>query len=72
MPKRVKCFMKNVEVIDDDSVGILLDFDGLEDPDVAVEWIKARAKLGEQVTVWDVLAVILFINAANRVKKEVK
>ena len=74
MPKRVKCFMREVSVIDEvdhDSVGMFLDFDGLEDPEQAVEWIKARKKLGSQVTIWDVLAVMLFIGAANKVKKEV-
>ena len=69
MAKRVKCFVKDVSVMDDDSVGILLDFDGLEDPDEAVKWIMSRVVLGKQVTIWDVLAVILFINSANRIKK---
>lgn len=68
--KRVGCYLKEVGVLDDDSVLVALDFDGLDDPDGIVAKIKARKAFGSKVTIWDVIAVVLLMYAANRKKEE--
>lgn len=69
MPKRVGMYLREHSVTDDDSVGIFLDFDGLGNPEEVDSWITARAKLGDKITIWDALAVVFYINNANRKKK---
>lgn len=64
--KRVGCYLKDVEVLDEDSLGVFLDFDGLEDPEKAKEWVETRKKLGTKVSIWDVIAVIAYILMANK------
>ena len=66
MAKKVRCLLQEVTQIDDDSVGIFLNFDGIENPSEVIEKIKVRKALGEQVTIWDVIGVIVLINSANR------
>lgn len=70
MDKKVGCYLKEVGVLDDDSVMVALDFDGLDDPDAIVAKIRARKAFGSRVTLWDVLAVMLFMYAANKKKEE--
>jgi len=68
MSKRVRCLLEEVSQIDDDSVGLFLNFDGIENPQQVIEAIKIRKKVGEQLTIWDVILAILAINNANRGK----
>ncbi|MCK4419628.1 hypothetical protein KAV79_07455 [Candidatus Aerophobetes bacterium] len=68
MSKRVRCLLEEVSQNDDDSVGVFLNFDGIEDPGKVIETIKIRKKIGEQVTIWDVILAVVFINNANREK----
>ena len=66
MPKKIRCFLKGVEVTDEDSVGVFLDFDGIQDPEKIAAQVETRKKIGEQVTVWDVLLVLFLIWKANK------
>lgn len=68
MAKKVRCLLEEVTQIDDDSVGLFLNFDGIEDPGKVIEAIEIRKKIGEQVYIWDVILAVLFINNANREK----
>jgi len=68
MPKKVRCLFEEVSQIDDDSVGVFLNFDGIEDPGKLIEAITIRKKIGEQVTIWDVILTVILINNANRQK----
>jgi len=68
MAKRVRCLLEEVTQIDDDSVGLFLNFDGIEDPAKVIEAIQIRKKIGDQVTIWDVILAVIFINNANREK----
>jgi len=68
MPKKVRCLLEDVTQIDDDSVGMFLNFDGIENPEEVMAAIAIRKKIGDQVTIWDVILAILAINNANRGK----
>ena len=68
MPKKVRCLLEDVTQIDDDSVGLFLNFDGIENPEEVMAAIAIRKKIGDQVTIWDVILAILAINNANREK----
>ena len=68
MPKKVRCLLEDVTQIDDDSVGMFLNFDGIENPEEVMAAIAIRKKIGDQVTIWDVILAILAINNANREK----
>ena len=68
MPKKVRCLLEDVTQIDDDSVGMFLNFDGIENPEEVMAAIAIRKKIGDQVTIWDLIFAILFINNANRGK----
>ena len=68
MAKKVRCLLEDVTQIDDDSVGMFLNFDGIENPGEVMAAIAIRKKIGDQVTIWDVILAILAINNANRGK----
>ena len=70
MPKRVGMYLREHSVTDEDSVGIFLDFDGLKNPEEVDNWITARVKLGNKITIWDALATVFYILNANRKKKK--
>jgi len=65
----IKVFAE-VGKLDNDSVGITLDVDGIKNVDEVLKLAQARLSAGKQITVWDVLAVMFFINRENR--KEIK
>ena len=52
--------------LDANSIGISLDFDGIKNVDTVLEIVQARLSKNNQVTIWDVLAVIFAINRENR------
>ena len=55
--------------LDHDSLGISLDIDGIKNVDEVLKLVQARLGTGNQVSIWDVLAVIFFINRENRKEK---
>ena len=70
MSKRVGFYLKEHSVTDDDSVCIVVDMDGLDNPEEVNNWIGTRVKLGAKIVIWDVLAIIFYVLNANRKKKK--
>ena len=61
----IKVFAE-VGKLDHNSIGISLDVDGLKNVDEVLKLVQTRLTAGKQVTFWDVLAVMFFINRENR------
>ena len=55
--------------LDANSIGISLDFDGIENVDEVLKVVQVRLSKNNQVTIWDVLAVIFAINRENQKEK---
>lgn len=59
---KVKVRLKEVVQLDEDSVGVMLDFDKVSNPAKVVETIKAAKEYWEgSLTFWQVLGIIIKI-----------
>ena len=59
---RVKIYVKEIEQLDENSVGVMLDFDNVSNPAKAVETLKATKTYFEgSITFWEALRIILTI-----------
>ena len=59
---RVKIYVKEVEQLDENSVGVLLDFDNVANPEKVVETIKATKSYFEgSITFWEAVKILITI-----------
>ena len=59
---RVKCYVKEVEQLDENSVGVLLDFDNVNNPGKVVETVKTLiAKFEGSIDIWEAIKVLITI-----------
>jgi len=59
---RVKCYVKEVEQLDENSVGVMLDFDNIANPGKVVETVKTLiAKFEGSITIWEAIKVLITV-----------
>ena len=59
---RVKIYVKEIEQLDENSVGVLLDFDNVSNAAKVVETLKATKELWEgSITFWEAVKIIITI-----------
>lgn len=59
---RVKIYVKEIEQLDENSVGVMLDFDNVANAGKVVETLKSMKELFEgSITLWEAIKILITI-----------
>ena len=69
MAKEIKVFVIESQQYDEDSIAVMLDFDGIANVPTVMKVMDERLKAGNQVNIKDVFVICLAIYAENKKRR---